>query len=75
MSKYEHVKEVAVAVAVEEAPVIEVTEADLKLGRTLGGTEADFDYSVGLRLSTIGVAAQGEFGWMRGHKWHDVYGG
>jgi hypothetical protein len=64
-------------VAVEELTVVEPVidaEADIAAGAALLGTPMQFDALIGARLAVEGIAAQGDAGWMRGYKWHDVYG-
>lgn len=51
------------------------TSKDFEIGKTLKGHATEIDDAVGERLAIAGVAAKVTDGWVRGHKWHNVYGG
>ena len=51
------------------------TSLDVDMGRNLLGSPTQFDDLVGERLLAKGLAAKTDDGWVRGYKWHEVYGG
>lgn len=51
------------------------TSGDKEIGKTLKGHPTTIDDGVGDRLAASGVAAKVSEGWVRGYRWHDVYGG
>lgn len=58
----------------EDITVVD-TSKDHTIGQTLKGHPTSIDDSVGERLMDAGVAAKVDEGWVRGYKWHEVYGG
>ncbi len=57
------------------APVVVDTSKDKDMGRLLQGRPTYLDNAVGERLMAEGLAAKTDEGWVRGHKWHQFYGG
>jgi len=51
------------------------TSRDKEIGKTLRGHPTAIDDAVGDRLAASGVAAKTDDGWVRGYRWHNVYGG